>query len=141
MMGQSPILDSYSKTSTFLSDALTPSPVCRKNSVRYGKSHLFCHAADDNIPDFFACKCNTHEIAQDSPWTGCLRGRPRSPCAMPVTAGRRASGHRMRDLVCEERDPCLFHHLGVPRSTVVSWIRRGPRPVVTADVLSLDHAE
>jgi hypothetical protein len=47
----------------------------------------------------------------------------------------------MRDLVCEERDPGLFHHLGVPRSTAVSWIRRGPRPVVSAEVRSLDHAE
>jgi hypothetical protein len=47
----------------------------------------------------------------------------------------------MRDLVCEERDPRLFAHLGVPHSTAVSWIRRGPRPVVSAAVLSLDHAE
>jgi hypothetical protein len=47
----------------------------------------------------------------------------------------------MRDLVCEERDPHLFHHLGVPPSTAVSWIRRGPRPVVSADVLAMDGAE
>ena len=60
---------------------------------------------------------------------------------MPATACRRAYDHRMRDLVCEERDPGLFHHLGVPHSTAVSWIRRGPRPVVSAEVLSLDHAE
>ena len=46
---------------------------------------------------------------------------------MPATAGRRAYDHRMRDLVCEERAPGLFRHLGVPRSTAVSWIRRGPR--------------
>ena len=60
---------------------------------------------------------------------------------MPAATCRRAYDHRMRDLVCEERDPGLFHHLGVPRSTAVSWIRRGPRPVVSAEVLSLDHAE
>jgi len=60
---------------------------------------------------------------------------------MHASACRRAYDHRMRDLVCEERDPGLFHHLGVPRSTAVSWIRRGPRPVVSAEVLSLDHAE
>jgi hypothetical protein len=60
---------------------------------------------------------------------------------MPATACRRAYDHRMRDLVCEERDPALLHHLGVPRSTAASWIRRGPRPVVSAEVLSLDHAE
>jgi len=60
---------------------------------------------------------------------------------MPATACRRAYDHRMRDLVCEERDPGLFHHLGVPRSTAVSCIRRGLRPAVSAEVLSLDHAE
>ena len=60
---------------------------------------------------------------------------------MPVAPCRRSYDHRMRDLVCEEGDPGLFGHLGVPRSTAVSWIRRGPRPVVSADVLSLDQAE
>jgi hypothetical protein len=71
---------------------------------------------------------------------GCLRAKVRSPCAMPATACRRAYDHRMRDLVCEERDPRLFRHLGVPRSTAVSWIRRGPRIVVSADVLAMDTA-
>jgi putative transposase len=60
---------------------------------------------------------------------------------MPATACRRAYDHRMRDLVCEEKDPSLFRDLGVPRSTAVSWIRRGPRPVVSADVLTSDAAE
>ena len=45
----------------------------------------------------------------------------------------------MRDL--EERDPLLFRDLGVPRSTAASWIRRGPRPVVSAAVLALDQQE
>jgi hypothetical protein len=60
---------------------------------------------------------------------------------MPASTCRRAYDHRMRDLVCEERDPGLFHHLRVPRSTAVSWIRRGPGPVVSGEVLTLDHAE
>jgi|WetSurMetagenome_2_1015567.scaffolds.fasta_scaffold876219_1 hypothetical protein len=60
---------------------------------------------------------------------------------MPASTCRRAYDHRMRDLVCEERNPGLFHHFGVPRSTAVSWIRRGPPAVVSAEVLSLDHAE
>jgi hypothetical protein len=60
---------------------------------------------------------------------------------MRAAACRRAYDHRMRDLVCEERDPHLFRHLGVPLSTAVSWIRRGPRPVVSADVLALDGAQ
>ncbi len=60
---------------------------------------------------------------------------------MPAAACRRAYDHRMRDLVCEESDPGLFRHLGVPRSTAVSWIRRGLRPVVSADVLAMDGAQ
>jgi len=60
---------------------------------------------------------------------------------MLATSCRRAYDHRMRDLVCEEHDPSLFRHLGVPRSTAASWIRRGPRPVVSTEVLALDHAE
>jgi hypothetical protein len=72
---------------------------------------------------------------------GCLRAKLRSPCAMPATTCRRAYDHRMRDLVCEERDPGLFQHLGVPRSTAVSWIRRGSRPVVSADVLAMNCAD
>jgi transposase InsO family protein len=50
---------------------------------------------------------------------------PNHPC-------RRAYDHRIRDLVCEERDPALFAQLGIPRTTAASWIRRGSRPVVTA---------
>jgi hypothetical protein len=60
---------------------------------------------------------------------------------MPGTSRRRVYDHRMRDLVCDERDPDRFRHVGVPRSTAVSWIRRGPRAVVSSDVLALDHAE
>ena len=60
---------------------------------------------------------------------------------MPATACRRAYDHRMRDLVCEDRDPRLFRHLGVPRSTAVSWIRRGPRTVVSAEVLAMNGAQ
>jgi hypothetical protein len=59
----------------------------------------------------------------------CVRPRRRRPCAMLATmTGRRSYDHRMRDLVCEGRDPGLFKHLGVPRSTSASWTRRGPRP-------------
>jgi hypothetical protein len=47
----------------------------------------------------------------------------------------------MRDLVCEERDPMLFRDLGVSRSTAASWIRRGPRPVVSTEVLAMDQKE
>ena len=60
---------------------------------------------------------------------------------MQISACRRTYDHRMRDLVCEERDPRLFSNLGVPHSTAASWIRRGPRPVVSADVLALDQKQ
>ena len=60
---------------------------------------------------------------------------------MPASPCRHTYDHRMRDLVCEERDPMLFRDLGVPRSTAASWIRRGPRPVVSAEILALDIAE
>ena len=35
----------------------------------------------------------------------------------------------------------LFRDLGVPRSTAASWIRRGPRPVVSTEVLAMDQQE
>ena len=55
-----------------------------------------------------------------------------SPC-------RKAYDHRLRDITCEEGDPTLFRDLGVPRSTAASWIRRGQRPVVSAQLLALDQ--
>jgi putative transposase len=60
---------------------------------------------------------------------------------MPTLPGRRAYDHRLRDLVCEERNPMLFHDLGVPRSTAASWIRRGQRPVVSIEILAMDQHE
>ena len=35
----------------------------------------------------------------------------------------------------------LFRDLGVPRSTAARWIRRGPRPVVSTEVLAMDQQE
>jgi putative transposase len=60
---------------------------------------------------------------------------------IPISPGRRAYDHRLRELVCEGRDPMMFQDLGVPRSTAASWLRRGPRPVVTSEVLALDEQE
>ena len=54
---------------------------------------------------------------------------------------RRAYDHRLRDLTCKERNPHLFARLGVPRSTAASWLRRGPRAVVSAELLDDDHKE
>jgi len=53
----------------------------------------------------------------------------------------RAYDHRIRDLVCEERNPALFAQLGIPRSTTASWIRRGSKPVVTTDLFGRDEQQ
>jgi len=59
---------------------------------------------------------------------------PNRPC-------HRAYDHRIRDLVCEERNPALFAQLGIPRSTAASWIRRGSRPVVTTELFVEDEQQ
>jgi putative transposase len=59
---------------------------------------------------------------------------PNRPC-------HRAYDHRIRDLVCEERNPALFAQLGIPRSTAASWIRRGSRPVVTTELFGQDEQQ
>ena len=60
---------------------------------------------------------------------------------MPTSPCRRAYDHRLREITCEEGDRLLFRDLGVPRSTAASWIRRGQRPVISAQVLALDQLE
>ncbi len=47
--------------------------------------------------------------------------------------------HRLRDLVRTTGDPNILAELGVPRSTALGWLRRNYQPVVTADVLDMDH--
>jgi hypothetical protein len=99
-------------------------------------------AAKQDIRHFFARNCNTREITDGiGPDRACLMAQLSRPRPMRTTASHRAYDHRIRDLVCEKRGPGLFRHIGVPRSTAVSWIRRGPRPVVSVEVLALDHAE
>ena len=60
---------------------------------------------------------------------------------MPNHPFRRAYDHRLRDLVCDARDPALFAQLGIPRSTAASWIRRGARPVVTTELFGKDQQQ
>lgn len=57
-----------------------------------------------------------------------------------MAAPRRSYDHRIRALVCEEDDPRLASVLGVPRSTAISWRRRGPRDVVTSELCSAEAA-
>ena len=60
---------------------------------------------------------------------------------MPNRPCHRAYDHRIRDLVCEERNPALFAQLGIPRSTAASWIRRGSRPVVTTELFARNEQQ
>ena len=54
---------------------------------------------------------------------------------------RRAYDNPLRDLTCQERNSHLFARLGVPRSIAASWLRRGPRAVVSALLLDSDRKE
>src|SRR5471032_1572804 len=58
-----------------------------------------------------------------------------------MSGRRRAYDHRLRELACEEGNAHLFQGMGVPRSTAASWLRRGPRAVVTLDVVTKDSIE
>jgi len=60
---------------------------------------------------------------------------------MSDPSARRAYDHRLRDLVRQSGHLAVAKQLGVPRSTALSWVRRGPRPVVTAEVTNQDAAE
>jgi len=54
---------------------------------------------------------------------------------------RKTYDYGLRDLVCRTGDVELGVRLGVERSTAASWVRRGTRPVVTADVFDQDEQE
>ena len=60
---------------------------------------------------------------------------------MPSTSARRTYDHRLRDLVCASGDPGLFSDLGILRSTVRSWLRRGSRAVVSSPMLDDDQQQ
>jgi hypothetical protein len=46
---------------------------------------------------------------------------------------RRAYDHRIKEEIVRAGDPDLFPELEIPRSTAVSWIRRGLGQVVSLD--------
>jgi hypothetical protein len=110
-------------------------------------------AANQDLLDFCARKCNTREIRKEIAINQtCLLARPSRPCPMPAATYRRAHDHRMRDLVCEERDPRLFHHLGVPHletiamngAMTIGWSaapKRFNRPDFQPNVENSDRAQ
>jgi len=50
-----------------------------------------------------------------------------------TTRSRRTYDHRVKEQIIRTRNPDLFPELGIPRSTALSWIRRGPGGVVSFD--------
>jgi hypothetical protein len=54
---------------------------------------------------------------------------------MQATLPRRSYDHRIREAICETRDPDLFPELQIPGSTIRCWLHRGAADVETAGVL------
>ena len=50
-----------------------------------------------------------------------------------TTRSRRTYDHRVEEQIIRTRNPDLFPELGIPRSTALSWIRRGLGGVVSFD--------
>ena len=59
---------------------------------------------------------------------------------MDKRSGRQQTyDHCLRDLVRTTGDPDIRADLGMPRPTVLGWLRRDYPPVITADVLNMDQ--
>ena len=99
-------------------------------------------ATSQDVLDFCARNCNLGEIAKESAHVlTCAKVAFETALPRDNVLLRKSYDHGLRDLTCEECDPKLFHHLGVPRATAASWIRRGQRPVVSAEVIAMDQLE
>jgi putative transposase len=57
----------------------------------------------------------------------------------PNTQPRRTYDHRLREHVCRNGVRSLDRHLHIPRSTVATWHKRGPRAVVTVGAFEQDR--
>jgi putative transposase len=60
---------------------------------------------------------------------------------MQSSHSRRTYDYRIQEAICESGDRDLFPELGIPRSTIRSWIHRGAPDVVTSDVVVRDRAD
>ena len=54
---------------------------------------------------------------------------------------RHAYDHRLREQVIRSGARCLPKHVVIPRSTVSTWTRRGPRPVVSIEPIEQDRQQ
>jgi len=59
--------------------------------------------------------------------------------AFSHTRCQRSYDHRLRDLVRTVGNPEIVAEFGVPRSTALGWLRGDYGPVVTANILDMDH--
>ncbi len=73
---------------------------------------------------------------------------PRSgPFGLPISHGmqtslpRQSYDHRIREAICESRDPDLSPELNIPNSTIRSWLHRGVPDVVTCKLVGRDYSE
>src|ERR1022692_473919 len=64
-----------------------------------------------------------------------------TPALRAVPQHRRAYDHRLREHVCRTGARALGRELHVPRSTISSWKRRGPRSVVTLEAFGHDRQQ
>jgi hypothetical protein len=60
---------------------------------------------------------------------------------MQTSLPRRSYDYRIREAICESRDPDLFPELKIPNSTIRSWFHRGIPDVVTSDLVARDRAD
>ncbi len=58
---------------------------------------------------------------------------------MQATLPRRSYDHRIREAICETRDPDLFPELQIPDSTIRCWLHRGASDVETVDLVDDDR--
>ena len=60
---------------------------------------------------------------------------------MEALHSRRTYDYQIQEAICESGDRELFPELNIPRSTIRSWIHRGPPDVVTGDLAVHDYVE
>ncbi len=60
---------------------------------------------------------------------------------MKALHSRRTYDYRIQEAICDSGDRELFPELNIPRSTIRSWMHRGPPDVVAGDLVPHDYAE